>query len=58
MSFEQFFDCLIKFKSNKRRKAKLFYNDKKNYVQPFEAKCFVSTINDISVKWIYAMQCG
>ena len=29
----------------------------KNYVQHFEVKCFVSTINNILEKWICAMQC-
>ena len=44
---QQCFDCLIKVQSIKRRKPKSFYNEKMYYVQSFEAKCFVSTINDI-----------
>ena len=55
-SQQKFFDdCLIKVQSNKLRKPKSFYNNKENYVQPFEARCFVSTINNISAKWRCAM---
>ena len=55
---KQFFNCLIKVLSKKRRKLKSFYNDKKNDVQPFEVRGFVSTINNISAKWKCAVQCG
>ena len=53
----QFFDRLIKFNEIEVANQNRFIKTKNNFVQTFEVKCFVSTINNIGQNGdVYAMR--